>query len=32
MLQTLMTVIVGPLIVGILLILFKQWLDRNHKR
>ncbi|WP_238331076.1 type I toxin-antitoxin system Fst family toxin [Furfurilactobacillus milii] len=26
-----LTIIVGPLVVGVLLILFKQWLDRNDK-
>ncbi|MCF6166279.1 type I toxin-antitoxin system Fst family toxin [Furfurilactobacillus rossiae] len=31
MLQMFMTIIVGPLVVGVLLILFKQWLDRNDK-
>ncbi|MYV05741.1 type I toxin-antitoxin system Fst family toxin [Furfurilactobacillus rossiae] len=31
MLQMFLTIIVGPLVVGVLLILFKQWLDRNDK-
>ncbi|MCF6161394.1 MAG: type I toxin-antitoxin system Fst family toxin [Furfurilactobacillus sp.] len=31
MLQMFLTIIVGPLVVGVLLILFKQWLDQNDK-
>nr|WP_238331623.1 type I toxin-antitoxin system Fst family toxin [Furfurilactobacillus milii] len=26
-----LTIIVGPLVVGVLLILFMQWLNRNDK-
>ena len=31
MLQMFLTIIVGPLVVGVLLILFKQWLVQNDK-
>ncbi|MYV17218.1 type I toxin-antitoxin system Fst family toxin [Furfurilactobacillus milii] len=31
MLQMFLTIIVGPLVVGVLLILFMQWLNRNDK-